>query len=125
MYFQLSELHGGKRFAAQLKMIYSEIPKININHMILMAMMYASIYSYTVYVDNILITGGNHTSATPAPLVADTLRFKEPSYTIAAGKWVEAPAALTIQPGYTYNNDIIYTSSAPVFAIVSPAGAIF
>ena len=94
-----------------------------IDHVILMAMTYASKYGYTVYVDNIRITEGDHVPASPAPLVADTLSFAEPSYTVAAGKWVEAPAALTVKSGYTYN-DITYTSSAPAVAAVSGDGTI-
>lgn len=94
-----------------------------IDHVILMAMTYASKYGYTVYVDNIRITEGDHIPASPAPLVADTLSFAEPSYTVAAGKWVEAPAALTVKSGYTYN-DITYTSSAPAVVAVSGDGTI-
>lgn len=94
-----------------------------IDHVILMAMTYASKYGYTVYVDNIRITEGGHTPVSPAPLVADTLSFAEPSYTVAEGKWVEAPAALTIQSGYTYNA-ITYTSSTPAVAVVDASGTI-
>ena len=94
-----------------------------IDHVIFMAMTYASKYGYTVYVDNIRITEGDHTPASPAPLVADTLSFAESSYTVAAGKWVEAPAVLTNKSGYAYN-DITYTSSAPAVATVSADGTI-
>ena len=66
-----------------------------IDHVIIMAMTYASKYGYTVYVDNIRITEDDHTPAAPAKLVSDTLSFDQEEYEVMTGATVSAAATMS------------------------------